>query len=174
MATYWELLSPELRQEQEDVRPSIQLNLGQLRKKRKKRQQPQTRLTPYQKLANKAHLLGAGQRQGFEAEERFTRIFLQFIAERRSPSWVVGVDHPTREEEVEYKADRVVLTKDQRRLPVQIKSSFLGKLRFKAKHGALGVPCVVVDSCELDVVIFWVAIDELCIAREVSLRQRAA
>jgi hypothetical protein len=169
MAIYWKLLDDRARREQETAKPSAKVNFNWSRAHGPGLVAP---LSPFQKTAGKVHLFGKSQRQGHDAEERFTRIFLNFIAQKRAPACISGVDYPTPEEELKKKADRVVVTNSGCRLPVQIKSTLLGKAKFHSLYGDLNTPCVVVDFDHADVVVFWLAIDEIYLAYEVMYGQQ--
>lgn len=81
-----------------------------------------------------------GREKGDRAEERFLRLF---SGEDDRPHWMLRVERATEKGANDEDIDFFVHTKDGRRFPVNVKSSYAGRRNFIRKHGNSTV-CIII------------------------------
>jgi len=109
-----------------------------------------------------------GYEEGVAAEERFFDVCHRYLHRGRFPPWYLEMLRGTVADDangIDAKA-RVLLFERDRLIPVQIKSSELGKAKFRAQVRWQHIPCIIVNDSFSDENIFTEVLQEISFIRE--------
>ena len=117
--------------------------------------------------------VGDRNEKGRAAEKRFLRIHEEAKARGHFPPWLSSVVRASQKED-HLGIDSVAHTLEGLRIPLQIKSSEMGKDKFRQQAHRKHIPCIVVASHLSDEQIVARTIAEIAFIRDAMLRARAA
>lgn len=159
MAKYFRTIDADRRQAQEDFWHTGTYAYPKKRE-RKDKTQDVARLP-----ADVAKGFNGGQRQGHEAEERFHSLFR---SRAHTLSWLHKIEWATIAEE-KSGIDIVVHTNENFKIPLQIKSSLAGLLKFRRRPERRHICCIVVASTCSDERIWENFLEEITFVRDAML-----
>jgi hypothetical protein len=113
-----------------------------------------------------------GYERGVESEERFLRVCGEFQAQGRFPSWFLGIEYGTVEDD-KNGVDMVVKT-ERGQIPLQVKSSLAGRAKFLAQAHRRHIICIVVMPQYSDDDLFETAFREISFVWEMTCLAQAA
>lgn len=163
MVSYFKQLSPELRWAQEAFNKK-KSKKGRNKKPRKAIAVPLSRSKPASAGPRRNGVPrkpNDGYEQGMAAEERFFRICAEFKAKGRFPHWLLEIVFASHQDDSNGTDGVAVTITEDFLIPVQVKSSYAGKEKFREYAEWRHIVCIVVNFRRSDEEIFAEALDEL-------------